>query len=326
VSGAAGAELRDAELISVIIPCFNEESNVDALIAHIDEIRATIANVAWEFVIIDDGSKDRSVELLAPFAEARDDLRIVRFTRNFGAHIAVSAGLAEARGDCIALMTADIQEPADLVARFYAEWRKGHDTVWGIRTQRQQSRMGKFLSESFYRLLVRYSDLPELPPEGPAGFLVGREVAADVTSMRERHRNLTAMISWVGYSQTVVEYDQLERNAGTTNWSLKMMIQSAIDSFVGFSHAPIRFASGVGITAAVLGLLYALLLIGQSVLSIGEPFDSGWPTLVVLILVLGGIQLITVGIIGEYLWRGVDETRARPLYLVRERIGDDVSG
>jgi len=181
----------------------------------------------------------------------------VRFTRNFGAHIAVSAGLAEARGDCVALMTADIQEPPDLVARFYEEWRQGHDTVWGIRTQRQQSAMGKLLSGSFYKLLVRYSDLPELPPEGPAGFLVSREVAADVTSMKERHRNLTAMISWVGYSQTVVEYEQLERNAGTTNWSLKMMIQSAIDSFVGFSHAPIRLASGVGITAAVLGLLYA---------------------------------------------------------------------
>lgn len=309
-------------MVSVIIPCFNEESNIDALITHIDEIKTTIPDVAWEFVVIDDGSKDRSVEMLRPHANHRDDLRIVRFSRNFGAHIAVSAGLAEAKGDCVALMTADIQEPADLVAKFYEEWRNGHDTVWGIRTHRQQSFVGKMLSESFYKLLVRYSDLPSLPPEGPAGFLVSRQVAADVTSMRERHRNLTAMISWVGYSQVVVEYEQLERNAGSTNWNIKMMIQSAIDSFVGFSHAPIRLASGLGIVAAVLGMLYALLLIIQTVFSIGEPFISGWPTLVVLVLVLGGIQLITVGIIGEYLWRGVDETRARPLYLVQERIGE----
>lgn len=312
-------QLRHAELVSVIIPLYNEESNIEALVPHIDAIRDTIDDVDWEFVIIDDGSRDRSVELLRPHIANRSDVRLVSFTRNFGAHVAVSAGLAEATGDCVALMTADIQEPADLVAKFYRRWQEGHDTVWGVRAVRQQSRISRFVSRFFYRSLVRYSDLPSLPAEGPAGFLVSAEVAADVSRMGERHRNITAMISWVGYSQVVVEYEQLDRHSGDRKWGLRGMIESALDSFVGFSHAPIRLASMLGFGAAILGLLYAVFLIVQAI--VGVDTADGWPTVVVLILVLGGIQLITVGIFGEYLWRGMDETRDRPLYLVKERVG-----
>lgn len=305
----------ERKLVSIIFPVLNEVDSVQALAARMSLIASANDRYDFEFVVVDDGSTDGTVEALRPIMDPKLCLRTITLSRNFGSHAAISAGFEAARGDAVVIHGADLQEPENLVENFLAKWETGFDTVWGVRTSRGvPSLKSRVASVLFSKLLYRFSELKTYPPEGPSGALCSREVVEAVLAMPERNRNVYGLIAWVGFRQTRCEYQQQERKAGQSKWTTSKLIKLAIDSFVQFSSAPIRLMSYAGIGFAGLGFIYALFLAIRAAFSSRGP--EGWTTVVVIVLVLGGLQLVMLGVLGEYLWRGAHESRERPLFVV----------
>lgn len=303
-------------LISLIVPLYNEEENVPGLIDHLQRVAEANPGFRFECIAVDDGSSDRTYQLLSA-AETNLPTSIVRLSRNFGSHYAISAGLTFADGEAAVILGADQQEPVELVASFIEAWKDGAEIVWGVRRSRVISRgPAAWLSKTFSRLLNRYSELPSYPAEGPSGVLIARPVIDVVNQFKERHRNLLGLIAWAGYKQDVVEYDQLPRAAGETKWTKGKLLKLAFDSFVQFSHTPIRFAGVLGLAISGLGFLYAAFISVRALLGAGAP--EGWTTVIVVVTVLGGLQLVVLSVFGEYLWRATDEARNRPVFVVRD--------
>jgi dolichol-phosphate mannosyltransferase len=306
--------------ISLIIPMLNERENVPALVARLDDVQRAHDRFEFEFVVVDDGSSDGTGGALLAAAPPEMDLRLLTLSRNFGSHAAVSAGLDHCTGDAAIVIGADLQEPPDLVARFIERWEEGVEVVWGIRERRAVARgLGAALSVGFSRLFHRYSEIKSYPAEGPSGVMVDRAVIDAFKQLPERHRNAYGLIAWLGFRQDVVRYEQLARNAGRSKWTLSKLVKLAIDSFVEFSSAPVRFASYCGLVIATLGFLYAIVLVIDALVLGGAP--QGWTSVMVVVLIVGGLQLAILGVLGEYIWRGTDEARRRPLYVLRP---DDV--
>lgn len=306
-------------LVSVVVPLLNEEENIPALLDRFDEVVAANPDYGFEFVVVDDGSTDGTLEQLRKGCLDREEVVIVVLSRNFGSHYAISAGLAEASGADVLVLGGDLQEPVDLVARLLERRRAGCDVVWAVREQRANtSRVARWLSALFTRLLTRYSDLGSYPADGPSRFACSGDVADIVTKLPERNRNVLGLVAWVGFVQCTISFQIGSRQAGTSKWGTARKVKMAIDSFVEFSFAPIRFMSYAGLVVALLGFAYAVVLTIRK-LFFDVPF-VGWTTVVVVILVLGGFQLMVLGVLGEYLWRTADESRRRPLYIVKETV------
>lgn len=304
-------------LVSLVIPMFNEEENIAGLMRRFDAIAADNPGYRFELVVVDDGSTDRTVDLAREHALRRTDTSVIILSRNFGSHYAISAGFAAAAGDVVIVLGADAQEPVDLVARLLERWHEGYEIVWGIRDRKvDESRFGRWTSGLFSRLLRRYSELGSYPAEGPSVFLVDRVVVAVVNGLTEHNRNIGGLLAWSGFRQAKVTFKQLERAAGRSKWTGQAKIKLAVDSFVEFSFTPIRFVTFSGVVIAALGFAYAVLLVVRRLFF--TDVVSGWTTVVVVAVVLGGLQLVVLGVLGEYIWRGVDESRARPLFIVRE--------
>jgi polyisoprenyl-phosphate glycosyltransferase len=305
--------------VSVVVPVLDEAPTVAALVDRFDEIRDLAPEYRFEFVVVDDGSTDGTVDLMAAHAETRDDLRVIVLSRNFGSHYAISAGLAEARGRCVIVIGADLQEPPELIRELLDAWRDGSDIVWGVRrTRAGQRRVGRLVSNLFARLLHRFSELKTYPVSGPSVFLITDQVSEVIQSMEDRHRNVLGLIAWSGFTQSEVLFDQRPRASGRSKWSRSSKLKLAVDSFVAFSFAPVRFMSYSGLVIALAGFVYAgVLLVRRLVVG---PVVEGWTTVVVVVLVIGGFQLLMLGVLGEYVWRNADEARRRPLYVVRERL------
>jgi dolichol-phosphate mannosyltransferase len=268
-------------------------------------------------VLVDDGSTDETADLTLKLADGRDRVTVVRLARSFGAHYAISAGLAQCAGDCAVVFGADLQEPPSLLASFIAEWENGVDVVWGVRrTRTGRSGVHEIISKSFSTLFTRYAHLANYPPEGPSGVLVDRSVIDELVRLPERNRNVLALIAWLGFTQSRVEFDLQERRHGESRWTRGKMIKLATDSLIQFSSMPLRLFSVTGVVVAAIGILYAIFLVARSLVGVSTP--TGWPTVIVIVLVLGGTQLTVAGVMGEYLWRGVEESRGRPLYVVRD--------
>jgi polyisoprenyl-phosphate glycosyltransferase len=309
--------IESRPLVSIIIPALNEAANVPGLLARISELARIHSGYAFELVLIDDGSTDRTADLVLEQAGPAYRTTVVRLARRFGAHYAISAGLEQSQGDCAMVLGADMQEPLSLVADFLRQWESGSQVVWGVRrTRGGLSPTRKLASKAFSLLFTRYAHLENYPAEGPSGVLVDRCVIDEAAQMQERNRNVLALIAWLGFTQTRVEFDLLEREHGQSRWTTRMMIKLAVDSMIQFSSMPLRLFTFTGIGVAIAGLAYAILLIVRSLLGVETP--AGWPTVLVILLVLGGMQLTVAGIMGEYLWRAVEETRRRPLFVVRD--------
>ena len=305
-------------LLSLVVPALNEADNVPGLLHRADLIAAELGEVQMELVVVDDGSTDDTSALLTAAEGHPYDLRVVRLARNFGSHAAISAGLRECRGDCAVVLGADAQEPSSLVHEFLDLWRAGNEVVWGVRRSRaSRGFLAESASKLFSFLFTRYAGLENYPAEGPSGVLVGRQVIDDLNGLDEINRNVLALIAWLGYDQVVCYYDQLPRAHGDSRWTTTKMVKLAVDSLIQFSSMPLRACTFGGIGIAMIGVLYALVLVGRGIAGVSTP--SGWPTLLVVVLVLGGTQLIVVGIVGEYLWRAVEQVRGRPLFVVRSR-------
>jgi len=311
--------------ITIVVPCYNEEKNLAELWKKLKQTTEEIKSFSFDFLFIDDGSYDKTFEKIKTLGDENSKVRAIKLSRNFGSHIAITAGVENAAGsDASIVISADLQEPPELIESLINKWREGFDVVWTVRKKRAQSIIGKLFSRAFYKLFISGSGLKNYPKEGPSGFfLIDKKVIEQWPKFKESNRMIIGLVAWMGFKQTSICYRQNERTSGKSSFTFRKLIKLAIDSFVSFSFAPIRFMSYIGIIISLIGFIYAIVLIFNKVfLDIGP---TGWTSLMVVVLCLGGLQLIMLGILGEYIWRGVDEARNRPLYLISEKLNFDDS-
>ena len=306
-------------LLSMVIPCFNEEEVIGETVRRLKEFCAGQRDLEMELIFVDDGSRDRTRALLRAYAAEDARIRVIGFARNFGHQVAVTAGIDAARGDAVVLIDSDLQDPPEVVGQMLVKWREGYDVVYGTRTDRPGESVFKLATaRAFYRLLNRLSDIP-IPLDTGDFRLMSRAVVDTLKAMPERDRFVRGMVSWVGFRQTPVPYRRAERFAGRSKYPLRKMVRFATDGILSFSTKPLQMSISMGLLAAGLamaGILYALAL--RVFTSI---WVEGWTALMIAVLFLGGVQLISVGILGEYVGRIYNEVKQRPLYVVQERIG-----
>jgi dolichol-phosphate mannosyltransferase len=309
-------------LTSIIIPCYNEAAVLPETHRRLAEVADRLENTSeFEFIFVDDGSRDETARVLNELTRADERVRGLRLSRNFGQQIATTAGIEHAAGDAVVIMDADLQDPPELIEAMLARWQEGYHVAYAQRTERTEESAFKLWSANvFYRIIQRISRAPI--PRNTGDFrLMDRQVVDAFLRMPERDRFLRGMVSWVGYRQIAVPYKREPRFAGTTNYPLFKMVSFAIDAIVSFSFAPLRLAVWTGffvIALALLGIIYAILL---RFFADPSQWVRGWASILVAILFMGGMQLISLGIIGEYVGRIYGEVKQRPLYFVWERFG-----
>jgi glycosyltransferase involved in cell wall biosynthesis len=315
-NGAAAPARRS--LVTIVAPAFNEAGNSTALVEFFRRIRASHPEHDFELVVVDDGSSDGTAQLVVEALGDGDVARVASFSRNFGSHAAVTAGLALSRGDCAITIGTDLQEPLEMIDKFLDAWQAGNDLVWSVRETRNVPKgkgFANWLARVFNRIFYRFADLPNLPKEGPAQVLLSRPVIDVLNSMPERNRNVFGMFAWVGFTQTVIYFNQQPRVSGKSKWTNKKKIRLVIDSFVEFSSAPFLATLLLGVAASALGLVGGLATLIVALATLSAPV--GWLLVLCSVFLLGGLQLAVIGGFGEYLWRAGDDARRRPLYILR---------
>ena len=306
--------------ISIVIPCYNEEKNLHLLTQKLFQETTKLKNYNFNFLFVDDGSSDNTFEVIENLSKTDKMIKGIKLSRNFGSHIAISAGIENVENsDSVIVISADLQEPPEIIKKLLIKWNEGFDVVWSLRNKRSQSLISKFFSFLFYKLFVNFSDLKNYPKKGPSSFfLLDKKVFKNWKRFKESNRMVLGMVSWMGFNQTSINYDQNTRYSGKSSFNFFKLLKLAIDSFIAYSFAPIRLISLLGIIISSISFFYAIYLIIENL--IYKTNITGWTSLMVIVLFLGGVQLITLGIIGEYVWRGVDESRNRPLYLISKKI------
>ena len=302
--------------LSLIVPIYNEEATIDELRSRLLPVLEPIDS--WEVILINDGSKDRSAEMLDALAASDNRFIVLHFSRNFGHQPAVTAGLHESTGQCAIIIDADLQDPPELIHEMMAKWRDGYDVVYAQRRARAgESKMKKGTAFMFYRTLRALTEV-DIPPDAGDFALLDRKVIDVLNSMPERNRYIRGLRAWVGFRQTSVEFDRAERFAGETKYPFRKMIKLAFDGIFSLSKAPLRLSIYFGILSAALAFLLAIFFIVERLL--GNPgLVRGWASIIVVVLFLGGIQLICLGAIGEYIGRTYDEAKQRPFYIVARK-------
>jgi polyisoprenyl-phosphate glycosyltransferase len=306
--------------LSIVVPLYNEEGNVAPLVERITRIAEQLESVAtYEIVLVNDGSRDGTLAKIRAEMRRRPNIVLVNLSRNFGHQLAATAGIDIAQGDAVVLMDGDLQDPPELIAQFAARWREGYDVVYAVRRKRKGESAFKLLTaRMFYRTIKRLTNVA-IPVDTGDFRLMSRRVVDALKRSHERHRFLRGMVSWVGFNQIGVEYDREERLSGTTKYPFKKMLKFAIDGITSFSDVPLRFASYLGFTVSTAAFIYAIIIILFKAFHFGTPeYARGWASTMVVILFLGGVQLIGIGILGEYIGRIYDEVKGRPLYLIAD--------
>ena len=305
-------------LISIIVPCFNEEAVIQETHRRLTDTLAYLEG-RYEIIYIDDGSRDRTLLILESIQATDKAVRVLSFSRNFGHQMAVSAGIDHAQGDAIVLIDADLQDPPELIRAMVQKWGEGYDVVYGQRHSREgESYFKVATARLFYRFINRLSDVP-IPLDTGDFRLMSRQVVDVLRRMPERDRFIRGMVSWVGYRQCALPYERARRYAGVSKYPLRKMAAFATDGILSFSIKPLRLATTMGFLTsglAILGILYALVLRLWT-----SYWVSGWTLLIISVLFLGGVQLICLGIIGEYVGRIYSESKRRPLYVIGEALG-----
>jgi len=306
-------------LLSVVVPCFNEEAVLEETHQRLIRALERLTDVDFEIVFVDDGSRDGTRSIIHQLCHLDPRVRGVCLSRNFGHQLAVSAGLEEARGDVVIVIDADLQDPPEVIAEMLARWREGYQVAYGVRTVRAGETVFKrWTAKLFYRILNALSDTP-IPLDTGDFRLMDRVVVDAFLAMPERDRYVRGMVSWIGFRQIGVPYQRDARAAGTSKYPLFKMLRFAFDGVTSFSVVPLRLAMWLGFgasTVAFLGIVYALVI-----RLFTDSWVTGWAALFIAVLFIGGAQLISLGIIGEYVGRIYGEAKRRPLYLVQERIG-----
>jgi polyisoprenyl-phosphate glycosyltransferase len=312
-------ERADEALLSVVVPCKNEEQVLPETHRRLIQALSGIGHLSFEIIYVDDGSQDSTPEALRKLQRDDHRVRVVRLSRNFGHQVAITAGMEYASGHAVVVIDADLQDPPEVIAEFVAHWRGGADVAYGVRTERNgESAFKLWTAKLFYRFIGHLSET-EVPPDTGDFRLMDRKVMEALLAMPERDRFIRGMVSWLGFSQVAVPYRRAPRLAGETKFSLIRMIRFATDGIVSFSTVPLRLATYLGFLVsgiAVVGILVALYA-----RLFARDWVQGWTSIVIAVLFLGGVQLICLGIIGEYVGRIYGEAKRRPLYFVRELIG-----
>jgi dolichol-phosphate mannosyltransferase len=311
---------QSAPTLSIVVPLYNEEGNVELLLDRITQIAERLPeHPSYEIVLVNDGSTDATLPTIREQMQRRPHVVLVNLSRNFGHQLAATAGLDVAQGEVVVLMDGDLQDPPELIEQFLEKWRQGYDVVYAVRrTRKGESAFKLFTARAFYRIIKRLTNVA-IPVDTGDFRLMSRRVVEALKHSRERHRFLRGMVSWAGFNQTGIEYDREERFSGTTKYPLKKMLKFAIDGITSFSDVPLKFASFMGFTVSGAAFIYAVIIILFKAFHFGTPeYARGWASTMVVILFLGGVQLIGIGILGEYLGRIYDEVKGRPLYLISE--------
>ncbi|MBC8138759.1 MAG: glycosyltransferase family 2 protein [Fibrella sp.] len=331
---SASGRTKARPRLSLVFPIYNESKVIPFLLERVDLVVAELSAgaviegaaeklpaLSVEVICINDGSRDDSITQLIAATETRSYLRVIDFSRNFGHQAAVTAGMHHATGDAVALLDADLQDPPELLAKMIGRWFAGADVVYAVRTKREgESAFKKWTASQFYTLLRRLTSV-DIPADTGDFRLMDRRVVNALNQMNESHRFLRGMSAWVGFKQEPIYYERPARVAGETKYPLKKMLRFAMDALTSFSDAPLKLATNIGIITALFALLYGGVTVIRYFTNHGE-WQAGWASIIALLTFLSGIQLITLGLVGEYIGRIYDEVKRRPLYLVSEVYGN----
>jgi len=308
----------NSKLISIIVPMYFEEAVVEECYKRLTNV-ALSANLNYEIIFINDGSTDKTPELLEAIAIKDQNVKVINFSKNFGHQIAVSAGIDKAQGDAVIIIDADLQDPPELIPRMIDLWEKGYEVVYGKRKKRDGESFFKlFTAKAFYRVLNNMSDVP-IPMDTGDFRLLDKKVVEVLRKMPEQNRFLRGMSSWAGFRQIELEYERKERFAGKTKYPLKKMLKLASDGILSFSSKPIKLVELAGLITLSIGFIAAIYLLSGSILGI-RGIELRWVSLFTVIAFIGGIQIFSIGVIGEYVTRIYDESKGRPLYIIDREI------
>lgn len=309
------------KLISIVVPCYNEEEVFAETYKRLtDSFTSLDSNLYdYEIIFVNDGSKDATLQMINEKVKADPHIKGINFSRNFGHQIAITAGLDNCKGDAAVVIDADLQDPPHIILEMIKKWEEGYDVIFGKRVERAGESAFKLLTAKwFYRFINRLSDV-DIPLDTGDFRLMDRNALDQFLSMRESYRFVRGMVAWIGFNQTFVEYDRESRFAGTTKYPLKKMLRLASDAILSFSNTPLKVATFVGFItsfAAFIGIVYALIM-----RIFIKDYVEGWTLLMISILLIGGIILLVLGIIGEYVGRIYGEIKRRPLYIIKEKTG-----
>jgi len=310
--------MKSVPRYSILVPAHNEEAVLAECHRRLTEVMDSTGE-RYEIIFIDDGSRDRTGAILQELADADPNVKVIGFSRNFGHQIAISAGMDHASGDAVIVIDADLQDPPSVILQMIAKWKEGYDVVYGRRGERQgETAFKKATAFVFYRLLRGLTDV-DIPPDVGDFRLIDRKVCEVMSRIRERNRFVRGLISWVGFRQTAVSYVREKRFAGETKYPLSKMLRFAFDAIFGFSYRPLKLASYLGVLTSLAGFIYFVYAMYLKFFT--SRTVQGWTSIIGLNLVFNGIVLLILGIMGEYLGRIYDESKARPFYVVRDKLG-----
>ncbi|CAM4084995.1 glycosyltransferase family 2 protein [Vibrio neonatus] len=308
--------------VSIVIPCYNESEVIDTTVQELLSVTSNIANYQFELIFVNDGSADDTEAKLLEHNKAHDNIRVISFSRNFGHQQAVSAGLDVSTGDAVVLIDADLQDPPKLIEDMIAKWEEGFDVVYGTRASRDgESKFKLITAKWFYRLLNYLSEV-KIPLDTGDFRLMDRQVVDHLIAMPEKSRFIRGMVSWIGFNQTSISYERNARFAGESKYPLTKMLKFGIDGILSFSVKPLKLSIMMGFMCSGVAML--MMLYSVYIRLMTDHWESGWASLLVAILFIGGVQLISIGILGEYIARIYNESKDRPLYIIKKNREHDV--
>jgi glycosyltransferase involved in cell wall biosynthesis len=305
---------RDRKIVSIVVPVYYNESNLPDTIPQLLTLGEKLSEYQLELVLVDDGSKDQSLAILLDYHKRfPQQIKVVKLTRNFGAMAALQAGLTVATGDCVGVIAADLQDPPELFLEMIHHWEQGVKAIFAVRSDREESFLQKTFSNLYYALVRRFA-VPGYPPGGFDFFLADRQVIDDVNKIHEKNTNLMTLVFWLGFQAVLIPYVRRKRTKGKSRWTFGKKIKLFVDTFVSFSYFPIRLFSFLGIIYAILSFSYGVFIF-IAWLTFGIKVQ-GWVPMMLVLTFTAGLQMTLLGILGEYLWRTLDESRGRPLFVI----------
>jgi dolichol-phosphate mannosyltransferase len=305
----------------LVTPAYNESDNLPQLYACLCGVLDPLA-ISWEWIVVDDHSPDATYRTIEELSKQDPRVRGIRLARNHGSHSAVRCAIARSTGEAVVILAADLQDPPELLPKLLARWRDGSDVVWAVRATREGERKSTLLfSRLYYWLMRKAAGMQQLPGEGADFALIDRKVAEALSQFRESNTSLFVLMMWMGFAQTSIEYTKKPRLHGSSGWSLAKKLKLVVDSLTAFTFGPVRCMSYLGFATALGAFVWAGFIVRNAVF--GHPVE-GWSSVMVAVLFLGGLQMMMMGVLGEYLWRALDEARQRPPYLIERQTANNL--
>lgn len=311
---------QQSPLVTIVTPAYNEAKNIPLLHEQLVQVFDQ-AGLDWEWIIVDDHSADATFLTASQLTEKDERVRAVRFSRNYGSHMALRCGFEQARGECVIGMAADLQDPPAFIPELVIKWQEGVQVVWAARESRAGEKNSTLLfAHWYYRVMRDVVGLKQMPLDGADFFLIDRRVVDAVNQFTEKNVSLFMLIAWMGFRQEAITYDKQPRQHGKSSWSLEQKLKMAIDSLTSFSYQPIRFMTLIGLILSSLAFIYLIIVLINYLSNTAPP---GWTSLMAAILLIGGLQIMMIGFLGEYIWRSLDESRRRPRYTIETTSGHE---